>query len=296
MLSMWFDRSATTSAAGLTLEELAAVRPRYLRGEPAPGRRGPEGARAGRGRARSLDFDGIGPYAPGDDVRRIDWRATARSGSAQVKQFRAQSRRARIIVLDLHAGLWFGARTRLMAKTAALTAAHLAWEAHALSERTGLVLPGGEETGLQRDRRHMLRLLDRLRQAFETRREAPAGDLAGAVEAAGSRLGAGDEVCVVSDFAEPLAPFLERTAGLAEIRVMRAFVVEEAALRHPLPAGRYPSLGAGGGREVFVLDRRRAAAGPAAAEQARATRRRALWDKGWEVVDALDLLPERALP
>ena len=292
---MWFDRRATASAAGLTLEELAAVRPRYLRGEPPPGRRGPDGERAGRGRARSLDFDGIGPYVPGDDVRRIDWRATARSGNTQVRQFRAQSRRARIVVLDLHGGLRFGARTRLMAKTAALTAARLAWESHVLSERVGLVLPGAEDTGLGRDRRHLLRLLDRLLKGYEDLRKAPAGDLAGMVEAAGAMLGAGDEVCVVSDFAEPLAPFLERTAGMAEIRVMRAFVVEEAALRHPLPAGRYPSVGAGGAREVFVLDRRRAAAGPAAAERARAARRRAFWDRGWEVADALALLPERVL-
>ncbi len=294
---MWFDRKPAASAAGLTLEELAAVRPAYLRGEPEPGRRGPDGERAGRGRARSLDFDGIGPYAPGDDVRRIDWRATARSGRVQVRQFAAQSRRVRIIVLDLHAGLWFGARTRLMAKTAVLTAARLAWESCILNERVGVVLPGGEEIGVRRGRRHVLRLLDQLRRDYETRRNAPAGDLAGAVEAAGAMLGAGDEICVVSDFAATPAALLQRTAGLAEIRVLRAFVVEEAALRHPLPAGRYPSNPAGGaGREVFVLDARRGATGPAEAERIRTARRRALWDGGWEVIDALDLLPESGLP
>ncbi len=289
---MWFERRST--ASGLTLEELAAMRPPYLRGEPPPGRRGPDGERVGQGRARSLDFDGIGPYVPGDDVRRIDWRATARSGRVQIRQFRAPSHRARLVVLDLHAGLWFGARIRLMAKTAALTAARLAWEAYGLNERVGLMLPGAEDPSLRRDRRHILRLLDQIRRAYlayEERRAMPPGDLAEMVEAAGAMLGPGDEICVVSDFAEPLAPFLEQTAGLAELRVMRAFVVEEAALRHPLPAGRYPALGAAGAREVFVINRRRGAAGPVEAERARAERRRSLWDKGWEVTDTLDLLP-----
>jgi len=174
---MRFDRRPA-AADSLTLEELAAVRPAWLRGEPPPGRRGPDGERAGRGRARSLDFDGIGPYAPGDDVRRIDWRATARSGRVQVRQFAARSRRVRMVVLDLHAGLWFGARTRLMAKTAALTAARLAWESCALNERVGILLPGAEAMGVRRGRRHVLRLLDRLRREYAIRRNAPPGHLA----------------------------------------------------------------------------------------------------------------------
>src|SRR6056297_3988092 len=73
------SESAATSAAEraaieLGLDELLAMRPLRVSGPFARGRRGPGGERAGRGHAVSLHFEGIAPYAPGDDVRWIDWR------------------------------------------------------------------------------------------------------------------------------------------------------------------------------------------------------------------------------
>ena len=127
---MWSDNrtsvDAERAATRLSLEDLIAMQPRHVRGPLAPGQRMPGGERLGRGRAQSLEFDGLSPYVIGDDVRWIDWRATARTGRTQMKRFAAESHRARLIVLDLSPALFFGTRTRLMAKTAALLAARLA--------------------------------------------------------------------------------------------------------------------------------------------------------------------------
>ena len=41
-------------------------------------------------RGEGFDFDQHRPYRPGDDVRRIDWNATARLGGAFVRQTRAE--------------------------------------------------------------------------------------------------------------------------------------------------------------------------------------------------------------
>ena len=46
-----------------------------------------EGGRYALLHTRSLEFDDLRPYVPGDDVRDIDWKASARSGSVLIKRF-----------------------------------------------------------------------------------------------------------------------------------------------------------------------------------------------------------------
>src|SRR5690606_30434130 len=41
-------------------------------------------------RGGGIEFEELRPYVPGDDVRSIDWNATARSGEPWVKRFREE--------------------------------------------------------------------------------------------------------------------------------------------------------------------------------------------------------------
>lgn len=296
---MSFDRpSRVTSerhATALRLEELAEVQPRHVRGKLAPGQRFPSGERAGRGRAQSLDFDGISPYVPGDDVRWIEWRATARSGRAQVKRFAAQSHRARMIVIDLRPDLYFGTRDRLMAKTAALVGARLGWESLALQEPVGLAVPGFEPIHPRRGKRHLLRLLNHLLQCYDVASATqPTTSIAEVIEEACALVHRGDELTLVSDFGEQDPAFDEVSRTLADIRVLRAFAVEDPFTRTPIRPGRYPVHVPGGGdRRVLHIGRREGAEAPATAERMRHEMKRSLRDLGWEVVDALSMLPRQ---
>ncbi len=280
------ERSGSTT---LEMRELIAARPLHLRGPLAPGQRMPGGERSGRGRAQGFDLDGVGPYTPGDDVRWIDWRATARSGTPKSKRFLAHSHRARMIVPDLAADLRFGTRVRLMLKTVALAAAHLAWESLILAEPVGLALPGETAVEPRRGRRHLLRLLVMLRAAHDrtTGREA----LAAAVNEASGMVGRRDEVCVISDFAG-VSGFVSESRALAEIRTLRAFLVEDPLSHRPLPRGVYPARNpADGARRAFRIGPRAAAMSEEIAGACRAETVRQLRDGGWEVRNALDLLP-----
>ena len=49
---------------------------------------------------RSLEFDELRPYVPGDDVRDIDWKATARTGHTLIKQFVSEKHHKILIVTD----------------------------------------------------------------------------------------------------------------------------------------------------------------------------------------------------
>lgn len=49
---------------------------------------------------RTLDFDELRPYVPGDDVRDIDWKATARSGAVLIKRFVSETHHKVLLVVD----------------------------------------------------------------------------------------------------------------------------------------------------------------------------------------------------
>jgi uncharacterized protein (DUF58 family) len=59
-----------------------------------------EGGRYALVHTRSLEFDDLRPYVPGDDVRDIDWKATARSGHVLIKRFVTEKHHKILVVAD----------------------------------------------------------------------------------------------------------------------------------------------------------------------------------------------------
>ena len=231
--------------AGLELADLIAMRPRVVRGSLPPGARIPGGARVGLRRAQGSDFDGIGPYQPGDDIRKIAWGASARSGKMQTKQFVADAHRARMIVLDDRQILTFGTRTRPMAKTAALAAAFLIWEAVTLQEAVGLVLLSDPEISIpRRGSGYAMTLLERLATTYKRQASGLTGNatetFAERLNAAASVLRQGDEICAISDFEGFSEDFTAMSRNLEPMRDLRAYVLEDSVYQSGLPRGRYP--------------------------------------------------------
>jgi uncharacterized protein (DUF58 family) len=224
-----------------------------MRGRLIPGQRFPTGMRPGRRRAYGMDLDSISPYAPGDDVRWMDWRATARTGRAQMKRFVAESHLARMLIVDFRAHLLFGTGSQPMLKTAALLAAQLAWEALLLQEPVGLVMvPDLVRVRPRRGRNHILFLLQHIADGYQIalsrgeNQPHAATDmdhaLIAAVDIASDMLGSGDEICVFSDFGDDSPGLSAKVRALNTIRRFRAIIVEDPMLHRelPVPAGRYP--------------------------------------------------------
>ncbi len=59
-----------------------------------------DGLVAARVRGQGTEFDSLREYVPGDDVRSIDWRATARGGGVAVRTWRPERDRRILVVLD----------------------------------------------------------------------------------------------------------------------------------------------------------------------------------------------------
>ncbi len=58
------------------------------------------GLRSARGRGGGTEFDQLREYGVDDEVRRIDWAATARAGKAMVRTYRAERNQTVLLLLD----------------------------------------------------------------------------------------------------------------------------------------------------------------------------------------------------
>ncbi len=90
-------------------------------------------------RGGGLEFDESRPYVPGDDVRSIDWNATARHGETFVKRHREERDQTLLFALDVSASMRFASVGASKAATAAHALALLAAMASRAGDRMGLV-------------------------------------------------------------------------------------------------------------------------------------------------------------
>lgn len=95
-------------------------------------------------RGRGMDFDQVRLYQPGDDVRSIDWRVTARTQTPHTKVFIEERERPILIICDLRSSMFFGSQ-RLKSVIACEISAALAWAGLAINDRVGGVIFGAQQ-------------------------------------------------------------------------------------------------------------------------------------------------------
>lgn len=88
-------------------------------------------------KGRGMEFDEVRHYQPGDDIRAIDWRVTARTGKAHTKLFREEKERPVFILTDLSQSMRFGSQYLFKSLQAAHLAALIAWSTGKRGDRVG---------------------------------------------------------------------------------------------------------------------------------------------------------------
>ena len=119
-------------------------------------------------RGRGIDFDEVRRYQPGDDIRSMDWRVTARTGHPHTKVFRDERERPVYLLIDFQPSMNFGTRRVTKRVLAAEVAALFAWAARRHGDRIGgfIVGPqGNTEVPPTGGDRGVLRLLHDLVEA-----------------------------------------------------------------------------------------------------------------------------------
>lgn len=116
-------------------------------------------------KGRGMEFSESRPYQPGDDVRNIDWRVTARTGRAHTKIFREERERPVFLSVDFRPSMFFATRGRYKAVAAAHLAGIIGWSAAHQGDRIGGVIYSDaehHEVKPQRGRRGVLRFIREL--------------------------------------------------------------------------------------------------------------------------------------
>lgn len=120
------------------------------------------GSERSRFRGRGMDFEEVRHYQPGDDVRSIDWRVTARTQITHTKIFKEERERPVLLVVDQRAPLFFGSVQCFKSVLAAHIAAFLAWAALGNGDRLGAIVLGDDlerEVKPRRSKHAVLELL-----------------------------------------------------------------------------------------------------------------------------------------
>jgi uncharacterized protein (DUF58 family) len=86
-----------------------------------------------------IEFTDVREYLPGDDVRSIDWKLTARMGKPYVKKFVEERELTVLLCVDASGSSYFGTKNQLKNEQAAAVAGTLAFSAIRNNDKVGLV-------------------------------------------------------------------------------------------------------------------------------------------------------------
>ena len=160
------DARIRVSLAHLRALEAEAQRLSFMPRQPA--RSVLNGRHASRLRGRGLSFEELRVYLPGDDVRAIDWKVTARTGEPHVRVMTEERDRPALIVVDQRMSMFFGTRRAMKSVTAAEAAAMTGCRILDQGDRVGGIVFGDEmiaEIRPQRSRAALNRFLTALAEA-----------------------------------------------------------------------------------------------------------------------------------
>ncbi len=241
-------RGAPLRGAHVGLNDLLALRHQpSLHQPPATVRHSSRsGARLSKLRGRGIDFSEVRLYQPGDDIRTIDWRVTARKNKPHTKVFREERERPTLVVVDQTQSMFFGSRARLKSVAAAEFATIAAWQALAGEDRVGGLVIGNAVTHTHKPLRSVkavARLLADLatgNQALDrTTRLASHDHYANSLGQIRRLVHTGYRVLAISDFLTADDAWRDTLRALArhnQLTLLRLFDPLEQELP---PAGRY---------------------------------------------------------
>lgn len=244
----------------VSLTELAGLRAQAgrVRMVPQASRELRAGQQSSRLYGRGMDYAESRVYQPGDDVRRLDWRLTARSGKLHTKLFQEDRESSLLILLDTHASMRFGTRVRFKSVQAARAAACAAWYAARAGERVGVMAFGHADELLrpQPGTRGALAVCGALAAWDAAASPERVESLSDALARAGRVSHGASRVLLISDGFSCDSDARSRLRDLTRHAGVGILVIADALELRQVPAGRYAFEHAGERTEVGLHSER----------------------------------------
>lgn len=151
-------------------------------------------------KGQGMEFEEVREYTPGDDVRNIDWRVTARAGHPYVRKYVEERELTVMLVVDASGSMQFGSGDLTKAETMAETAAVLAFSAIRNHDKVGLLIFTDDVECYVPPRKGRRQVLRVIREVLYTSPERKATNLARALEYVNHVLTRRAIIFVISDF------------------------------------------------------------------------------------------------
>jgi uncharacterized protein (DUF58 family) len=184
-------------------------------------------------RGRGAHFDGVRPYEPGDDIRSMEWKVSARTGEPHIKQFVEERELAVLLVIDDSGSMRLGNPATKRDRVAEFAAA-AALVAMRGGDRVGAIVAHDGGIALvppRRGRNHVLRVI---RAVLTQDADLRGTDLPGALQMAVQGLKQRGIVFVLSDFLDAPETYA-RALALVARRHDTVAVVSSDALEQAWP-------------------------------------------------------------
>ncbi len=153
-------------------------------------------------KGHGVEFAEIREYVPGDDVRSIDWKVTARYNRPFIKEYTEERDQTFYFVVDISGSGTFGSETTKQKKMLEVTAS-LAFAALRNNDRIGLCLFSDRVEKFlpaKRGKKHLISILNTL---IDHKAASLKTDLSAAARFLGTILTRRSSVIILSDFASP---------------------------------------------------------------------------------------------
>ena len=154
-------------------------------------------------KGRGMNFEEVREYAPGDEIRSIDWNVTARMNAPYIKKYTEERELTVMLLVDVSASGVFGSVELSKRELAAEVASILAFSAINNNDKVGLILFTDRiELFIppKKGRLHTLRLI---REMLYFEPEGRRTDLAGALDYLNLVVSRRSVVFMISDFLAP---------------------------------------------------------------------------------------------
>ncbi|MCC9656786.1 DUF58 domain-containing protein [Rhodopirellula halodulae] len=122
------------------------------------------GRHASRLRGRGLSFEELRSYRQGDDIRLMDWKATARLRSPHLRVYSEERERPVLMLVDQRQPMFFGSQVAMKSVVAAELAAIGVWRSLSSGDRVGGLVFNETEIAEVRPHRSQSRVLHFLHQ------------------------------------------------------------------------------------------------------------------------------------
>jgi len=151
-------------------------------------------------KGQGVTFSEHRQYMPGDDIRHLDWKVSARTRDPMIKKFEEERELTVLLVVDISGSQAFGSSEKLKSEVAAEVAGMISYAAIHGGDKVGALLFAGDVELILPPRKGRSHLQRVIREILVHEAKTPGTNLTQALQSASRILKHASIVFVISDF------------------------------------------------------------------------------------------------